>query len=121
MFNKIIFQISALLIIPWLILLLGNMMFFSYFFDDPTANYNTIERMKNYDYSTYSLVDFESKDFENIKIYSKYLLPYQIPGIYNQLDTNFDNYFGENWPGLIGLFFLLFIAFISNSRLEIKC
>ena len=110
---KRIFQISALLIIPWLILLLGNMMFFSYFFDDPTANYNTIERMKNYDYSTYSLVDFESKDFENIKIYSKYLLPYQIPGIYNQLDTNFDNYFGENWPGLIGLFFLLFIAFIS--------
>lgn len=110
---KRIFQISALLIIPWLILLLGNMMFFSYFFDDPTANYNTIERMKNYDYSTDSLVDFESKDFENIKIYSKYLLPYQIPGIYNQLDTNFDNYFGENWPGLIGLFFLLFIAFIS--------
>ena len=110
---KRIFQISALLIIPWMILFLGNMMLVSYFFDDPTANYNTIERMKNYDYSTYSLVDFESKDFENIKIYSKYLLPYQIPGIYNQLDTNFDNYFGENWPGLIGLFFLLFIAFIS--------
>ena len=110
---KRIFQISALLIIPWMILFLGNMMFFSYFFDDPTANYNTIERMKNYDYSTDSLVDFESKDFENIKIYSKYLLPYQIPGIYNQLDTNFDSYFGENWPGLIGLFFLVFIAFIS--------
>lgn len=111
--GKKVLKTFGFLILPWMILLLGNMMFFSYFFDDPTANYNTIERMKNFDYSTDSLVDFESKDFENIKIYSKYLLPYQIPGIYNQLDTNFDNYFGENWPGLIGLFFLVFIAFIS--------
>ena len=110
---KRIFQISALLIIPWIILLLGNMIFFSYFFDDPMANYLTIEKTKNFDHTVDTLVEFESKDFENMKHYSKYLLPYQIPGIYNQLDTNFDNYFGENWPGLIGLFFLFFIVFVS--------
>ena len=82
------------------------MLFFSYFFNDPNANYLTIEQIELYDYSISSLLEFEPKDFENIKIYSKYLLPYQIPGIYNQLDLKFDNYFGEDWPGLVGLSFL---------------
>ena len=106
-------KIFILLIIPWVILLLGNMLFFSYFFNDPNANYLTIEQIELYDYSISSLLEFEPKDFENIKIYSKYLLPYQIPGIYNQLDSKFDNYLGEDWPGLVALSFLFLIAFIA--------
>jgi hypothetical protein len=106
-------KVIILLSIPWIILIAGNMLFFSYFFDDPTTNYLTIEKQKYYDSSTSSLIKFESKDFENIKQYSKYLLPYQIPGTYNKIDSNLDEHFGENWPGLVGLSFLFFITFVS--------
>jgi hypothetical protein len=111
--TKKVLKTFGFLILPWIILLLGNMMFFSYFFDDPTANYLTIEQTINFDYTADTLIEFESKDFENMKIYSKYLLPYQIPGAYNQLEVKYDNYFGENWPGLIAIIFLIGIAIIS--------
>jgi hypothetical protein len=111
--GKKVLKTFGFLILPWMILLLGNMMFFSYFFDDPMANYLTIEKTKNYDHTVDTLIEFESKDFENIKQYSKYLLPYQIPGTYNKIDSNLDEHFGENWPGLVGLSFLFFITFVS--------
>ena len=58
--TKKVLKTFGFLILPWIILLLGNMMFFSYFFDDPTANYLTIEQTINFDYTADTLIEFES-------------------------------------------------------------
>ncbi|MCH6574896.1 MAG: hypothetical protein IH795_06785, partial [Bacteroidetes bacterium] len=89
----------------------------------PLTNYGAEQGFTNYDSSLSAIFKFEYKDYENVKQYSKYLLPYQIPSIYNSSDANFDNVLGNNWIGLISIGSLLVITTISfytkDNRTEI--
>ena len=118
-FLKIILIVS----IPWMCFLVSHLVFYEYNFGDPFSNYGTEQGFTNYDTSISSIFKFENKDFENIKQYSKYLLPYQIPAGIEKLDENFEKYFGENWVGLIGISSLIGISTISfftkDKRIEI--
>ena len=78
---------------------------------------------KYYDTSISGILKFEQKDFENIKQFSKYLLPYQITAIYNNSSENYDEILGSNWLGFVSLISLLLISgiafFTKDKRLEI--
>ena len=69
-----------------------------------------------------SLIEFENKDFENVKQYGKYLLPYIFVGVYDNIENNFENILGQNWLGVISLIILSLIFIFSykskNKKLE---
>ena len=111
--NKTFLKIFLVIIISWSFFLISNTIYFEYNFSDPLLNYGDVKELKNYDTSLPSIFAFEYKDFENIKQYSKYLLPYQIPAIYNSANENFEDILGNNWIGLIAIILLLVIATIS--------
>lgn len=121
--NKTFLKIFLIIIIPWSFFLISNTIYFEYNFGDPLINYGDVKEFKNYDTSLSSIFAFEHKDFENIKQYSKYLFPYQIPAIYNNVNENFEDILGNNWIGLIAIILLLVITVISfyskDKRTEI--
>lgn len=122
--NKNITTIT-LAVIPWIIFLL----FFIYGnisnFDDPLITYGELNEAQNenYDSSIFSLIEFEKTDFENVKQYSKYLLPYIFVGVFDNVENNFENNFGENWIGIIPIIILGLMMIFSfkdkNKKLEI--
>ena len=121
--NKKLLKVFLIIIIPWSFFFISHIVYYEYNFGDPLTNYGTEKELTNYDTSISTVFKFEYKDYENIKQYSKYLLPYQIPAIYNSSDENFDNILGNNWIGLIPIGSLLGITAISfytkNKRTEI--
>ena len=123
--RKTILKISLILIIPWSCFFISYVVYYDYNFGSPLNNYGEINEStnNNYDASLSSIIKFEYKDYENVKQYSKYLLPYQIPAIYNNSSENFDNVLGKNWIGLISISLLLIITGISfhtkHKRTEI--
>lgn len=121
--SKKTLKMLIILLIPWFIFLSSHTVYHEYNFGDPLTNYGAEQGFTNYDSSLSAVFKFEYKDYENIKQYSKYLLPYQIPAIYNSSDANFDNVLGNNWIGLISIGSLLAITTISfytkDKRTEI--
>lgn len=121
--KKTIIKISIFMLIPWIIFFATYMSFYDYYFGDPFTNYGEVQEFQSYETSIDSLFTFKNEDFENIKQYSKYLLPYQIPATYNKIDNNFDNILSDNWIGVIALFILFFSLLISfrqkNYRIEL--
>lgn len=121
--NKRLLKVFLIIIIPWSFFLISHIAYYEHNFGDPLTNYGTEQGFTNYDTSLSAILKFEYKDYENVKQYSKYLLPYQIPAIYNSSDANFDNVLGNNWIGLISIGSLLAITTISfytkDKRTEI--
>jgi hypothetical protein len=113
--RKTILKISLILIIPWSCFFISYVIYYDYNFGSPLKNYGEINEAthNNYDTSLSSIMKFEYKDYENIKQYSKYVLPYQITAAYNNTDENFENILGKNWIGLISIGSLLLITAIS--------
>lgn len=122
---KKIIIICLIIAIPWLIFLISHLTYYENNFGDPLSNYgdHTESMQGYYDTSISGILKFEQKDFENIKQFSKYLLPYQIPAIYNSSSENYDEILGNNWIGFISLILLLVITgiafFTKDKRLEI--
>jgi len=118
-------KVFLIVVIPWSFVLISYVAYYEYNFGDALGNYGEINEStrENYDTSISSIFKFEYKDYENVKQYSKYLLPYQIPAIYNKLNENFDNFLGNNWVGLISIVSLLGITTLSfytkDKRTEI--
>jgi hypothetical protein len=121
--NKKVLKIFLIIIISWSFFFISHVIYYEYNFGSPLANYGDIKELKNYDSSISGIFKFESKDFENIKQFSKYLFPYQIPAIYNNVEDNFEDTIGKNWIGLISIGLLLSIIAIScytrDKRMEI--
>ena len=123
--TKKIIIISLIVAIPWLIFLTSHLAYYEDNFGDPLSNYgdHTRSMQKYYDTSISGILKFEQKDFENIKQFSKYLLPYQIAAIYNNSSENYDEILGSNWLGFVSLISLLLISgiafFTKDKRLEI--
>ncbi|MGI0023376.1 MAG: hypothetical protein ACRD9Q_11025, partial [Nitrososphaeraceae archaeon] len=116
-------KIFAFILIPWVVFFIFYMVYYGYYFGDPLTNYGEVINLKSYETSTSALVTVKNEDIENVKQYSKYLLPYQIPAIHNRLDQNLDDVLGNNWIGIIALFVLLIALLVSlrakNKRVEI--
>jgi len=109
-FTKILF----FTFIPWIILLIFWFSFYGYFFDDPLTN-NGFEEKGTGETSGLisSIFSLETKNFENLKQYSKYLLPYQFPRIIDTttIFSDITDLLGNNWLGVISLSLLsCFIA-----------
>jgi len=121
--KKTIIKISIFMLIPWIIFFATYMSYYDYYFGDPFTNYGEVQEFQSYETSIDSLFAFKNEDFENVKQYSKYLLPYQIPATYNKIDNNWDNILSDNWIGVIALFLLFFSLLISfrlkNYRIEL--
>lgn len=113
---------SVMIFIPWFIFFVSYLIYQDYYFGDPLANYGSIAEFEEYETSTSALITFETEDFENIKQYSKYLLPYQLPATYNRSDQNFDDILGDNWLGIISLVVLsstlVLSIYTKNHRIE---
>lgn len=121
--NVLIF--SSMLLIPWIVFSAHFVLYNDYFFGDPNFNYisDGDKEHRWYDTRLSSLVKFENEDYENLKAYSKYLLPYQFPALHNRVDQNFDDVLGDNWLGIISLLVLFTTLIVSlstkNSRIVI--
>ena len=115
----------SLAIIPWIIFFLifayGNIATTG----DPFVTYGTLNEghTKVFESSPSALITFEKSDFENIKQYSKYLLPYIFAGGFNNIDNNYEDILGDNWIGLLPLIIFGLILIYSykskNKKLEI--
>ena len=115
----------SLAIIPWVVFLLifayGNISTTG----DPFVTYGTLNEghTKVFDSSPLALITFEKSDFENIKQYSKYLLPYIFAGGFNNIDNNYEDVLGKHWIGLLPLIIFGLILIYSykskNKKLEI--
>lgn len=125
-FKKNIFKISNskkifYFIIPWILFLIFWFSFNDSFFGDPLTNY----RMQNQDFNERlhrdsnfsSFFNIELKHFEIFKDFSRYLLPYQINAVYQNLDNKFENILGNSW---ISLFTFLIFAFSILIALKKK-
>ena len=126
--KKKILRISAAVLIPWIIFFVFWFSFYDHFFGDPWTNYRLAnpERYNpdsHRDAKVESLIIVETKDFENAKQFSKYLLPYQFPAVYNKVSNNLDEELGENWLGIIPMSILLCSLFFAlktkQYRIEI--
>jgi len=116
--NKKIIAIIVLLFLPWIAFFSFYFIYYEYYFDDPFTNYRLVnpERLDpdvSGDSTIEALLSFQEKDFENVKQFSKYVLPYQLTAEYNRSNGIFDEQLGSHWPGLIGLAALALILFIS--------
>ena len=111
-FTKIIL-ISSL---PWLIFMIFWFSFYGYFFDDPFTNHIIVMKgAENTDKHFSSFFEINSKNYENVKQYSKYLLPYQFPRIVDTTSyfDKINDFVGKDWLGIISLLILLLINFVS--------
>ncbi|MCV0430397.1 hypothetical protein [Nitrosopumilus sp.] len=113
-FSKSAFKKSALLLIPWIIFFSFWFGYHDFFFGDPFTTQIIIQRGEGTtDKEISSFFELESRHFENIKQYSKYLLPYQFPAMESSLFQNFDPLFGKFWLGIISILILLSGIIIS--------
>ena len=120
-------KIILISILPWIIFLIFWFSYYGYFYDDPFTNHVIVMKgAENTDKQFSSLFEINSKNFENIKQYSKYILPYQFPRVVD-LTSNFDsinNFLGKDWLGIVSLLILSLVNFVSfktkKKRLQIS-
>jgi len=116
-------KVTLYLCVPWLVVVSGFLIYNEHYFGTPVVTHLELNKSKNYESEPISLIQFEKQDFENLKAYSKYLLPYQFPAVYNSLDSNYDSVLGKNWLGIISTILLSAILIVSlkikQKRLEI--
>jgi len=103
--------------IPWVIFFSSYMAFFDYYFGNPFTNYGEVANFKSYETSPSSFTTIRSEDLNNVKQYSKYLFPYQIPATFDRTDNNLEDLLGSDWIGVVAL---LIIAFSLLVSLRIK-
>jgi len=119
-------KVSAFLVIPWLFYFSFVLSLNNYYYDDPLVHYYTVDR-PGVELETGSVIKnfflFDENQFDQFKQYSKYLLPYQIPAIHSKVSDNFNEFFGDHWPGIVTPILLLSALAISlrdkEKRLEI--
>jgi len=108
--------------IPWVIFFASYMVFFDYYFGNPFTNYGEVANFKSYETSPSSFTTIRNEDLDNVKQYSKYLLPYQIPAIFDKVDNNLEGFLGSDWIGVVALliiaFSLLVALLMKKHRLE---
>jgi len=127
LFSKPRFKTVILILIPLIIFIIFYLSYHAYFFGEAFTNYGIVSTEssinKTYEIEPYSLLKFEKQDFENLKEYSKYLLPYQFPAVFNRSSENFENVLGNEWLGIVFLLVLLFILsfsfFKKKKRMEL--
>jgi hypothetical protein len=123
-YNKInkkkLIKISLLLFIPWIIFFGFWFSYNNYYYGEPTTTYLSVKYGVNISSSSHigTLLVLEQRDYDQFKDYSKYLLPYQIPAIYNKVTDNLDDEFGKHWPGLIPPFIIILAIMISLKEKE---
>ena len=122
--TKKLYLFVLFMLVPWIIFFSFYFGYNQIFFDDPLTNYAIEQRgYENTDAKLTSLFLIEDKHFENLKQYSKYLLPYQFSAMEKQLFDQFNNIFGTFWLGLLSLgvlFSSLIVAFkIKSHRIEL--
>jgi|APSaa5957512535_1039671.scaffolds.fasta_scaffold46652_1 hypothetical protein len=112
---KIIFFI----LIPWIIFISYWFAFYDYNFGDPFTNYRLLQDNDDVvrDSTISSLFMFKDSDWNDIKQFSMYLLPYQVPGAYNSMEKSYDESI-LFWPGMISLIllFTITIIFIKKNK-----
>jgi len=115
-------KIGIYITIPWLIAISGFLIYNEHYFGEPVVTHLEIQGSQSYESNPISLIQFDGYKFENVKAYSKYLLPYQIPAIYNKSDQKFDEIFGTDWIGMVSLLILilslLFSLYYKKKRKE---
>jgi hypothetical protein len=113
--KKKIIKISILLFIPWIIFFGFWFSHNDFYYGAPTTTYLSIKPGVEISSSSHigTLLTLEQRDYDQFKDYSKYLLPYQIPAIYNKVSENLDDIFSKNWPGLISPFIIILALIIS--------
>jgi hypothetical protein len=116
--KKNILKVFVVMLIPWIIFFAFYFSYYDTFFDDPFTNNVELEKGDSTEVKTSSLFNLESKNLENIKQYSKYLLPYQFPRI---IDTgsyfsDINQILGDNWLGIVSL--LLLFSFLVLSIVQ---
>lgn len=115
-----IFKYSIAFSIPWILFFLFLFSFNDSLFGDPFTNQKIVQRGLDEPNSTVlSLINLEEKNFENIKQYSKYLLPYQFPAVDEEFFSHYNQYFGQNWLGIISLI-ILAISLITSFKTKYK-
>ncbi|MEM4249808.1 MAG: hypothetical protein QW395_05950 [Candidatus Nitrosotenuis sp.] len=108
--------------IPWIIFFASYMAFFDYYFGNPFTNYGEVANFKSYETSPSSFTTIRGEDLDNVKQYSKYLFPYQIPATFDRTDNNLEGLFGSDWLGVAALLVIAFSLLVSlrmkKHRLE---
>jgi hypothetical protein len=116
--RKKLVKISIFAIIPWVIFFGFWFSYNDHFYGSPTSTYFSV--ITKGEHTTSSRIDtlliLEQRDIDQAKDYAKYLLPYQIPAIYNKINNNLDETLGKNWPGLLFLPLLLFSLYVSFKQ-----
>lgn len=119
-------KIGILITLPWIIFFVFWFSYYGIFFGDPFTNHVVIlEGSENTDKQLSSIFKLNSKNFENVKQYSKYLLPYQFPRIVDTLDIfkPINDTLGKNWLGLIAILLLIVFVLVSlktkDNRLKL--
>jgi hypothetical protein len=124
-------KITSYILLPWIVFLVFWFSYYDYYFEETTINYRAITATANelaYDSEIHrdaklsSLYSFEEKTFENIKAFSKYLLPYQIPAVYNNEKYTYDEILGNNWIGILSIsgviISLIWSRYTKNKQIE---
>ena len=118
-FNKNIFSNSfskklVLIFLPWLVFLAFWFGYHETFFGDPFTTQIIIQRGEGTtDKELSSFLEIESRHYENVKQYSKYLLPYQFPAMESSIFSNLDYLIGKFWLGIVSLLILFSSIIIS--------
>jgi len=123
---KKIFKILFLVTIPWIIFFIFWFSFYDYFFDNPFSN-NVFEEKGTGETGGLisSILSLEEKNFENLKQYSKYFLPYQFPRIIDTSNSfsEINSILGSNWLGFVSItllfIFVIFSFVMKKNRLII--
>jgi hypothetical protein len=118
--NKKLIKIFVFAIIPWVLFFGFWFSYNDYFYGSPTSTYlSVIYEDRSTSNRISNIFTLEQQDFDQGKDYGKYLLPYQIPAIYNKITNNLDENFGKNWPGLLIIpFFSLSLYFSFKQKLH---
>lgn len=112
--TKSTLKTAVLILIPLIIFAAFYLSHNAYFFGDPFTNYlSQLESYTSYETEVESLLKFERQDFENAREYSKYLLPYQFPAVFNRSSENLEDTLGHEWLGVLTLLILSSILLIS--------
>ena len=112
--SKSFFRKSGLIILPWIIFFIFWFGYHDAFFGDPFTTQIIIQRgAGTTDKELSSFLEIENRHFENVKQYSKYLLPYQFPAMESSIFSNLDHLVGKFWLGMVSLLILFSSIAIS--------
>lgn len=116
--KKKLFKISIFVLIPWVLFIGFWFSYNDFYYGSPTSTYISV--ISGGEHSTSSrisnILTLEQRDFDQAKDYGKYLLPYQIPAIYNKVSDNLDDTFGKHWPGLLIIPLISFSLYLSFKQ-----